>query len=166
MRRLLLALPLVLLLAAPAAFAGGWATVGMSSTPAGVEPGKPWNVELTILQHGRTPLVGVHPSLTISRGDARETFAASETSRPGVYRAAVTFPTAGTWSYEVDDGFISGRPHTFAPVRIGAPATPVTPAGEGGPSLAWLLGGLGLLAAAAGLLVLSRRPRRHHPQAA
>ncbi len=170
MRRLLLAVPLVLLIAAPAAFAGGWATVGMSSTPAGTEPGKPWNVEMTVLQHGRTPLEGLSPSVTIINGDARETFAAKETSKPGVYRVAVTFPTAGKWSYEVDDGFISGQPHTFAPVQIGAPASApaaaTTTADDGGPSLVWLIGGLALLAAAAGLLVFSRRGRQHHPQAA
>ena len=57
MRRLLFALPIIALLAlAPSAFAGGWATVGLSSTPTGSEPGKPWNVEMTVLQHGRTPL--------------------------------------------------------------------------------------------------------------
>ena len=40
MRRLLFALPIIALLAlAPSAFAGGWATVGLSSTPAGTEPG-------------------------------------------------------------------------------------------------------------------------------
>ena len=32
-----------------AAAAGGWATVSLSSTPDGLRPGDPWNVELTIL---------------------------------------------------------------------------------------------------------------------
>ena len=44
------------------AFGGGWATVGMSSTPAGAKPGEPWVVDMTILQHGRTPLEGVRES--------------------------------------------------------------------------------------------------------
>ena len=39
MRRLLLASSIIaLLVLAPAAFAGGWATVGLSSTPAGTSP--------------------------------------------------------------------------------------------------------------------------------
>jgi len=159
MRRLLLAIPLVLVLAAPA-YAGGWATVGMSSTPAGLGPGEPWNVELTILQHGRTPLDGLQPAITIINGDARETFPAEPAGKPGVYRATVTFPAAGRWSYQVDDGFISERPHTFAPVQISASAA----AGDGGPSPGLLAGGLALLAAAAALLLVPRL--RHHPQAA
>ena len=68
MRRVLIALPLALvLLIAPAAYAGGWATVGLSSTPAGTEPGTPWPVEITVLQHGVTPLEGVEPAVIITQ---------------------------------------------------------------------------------------------------
>jgi hypothetical protein len=165
---LLIAVPLLLLALTATAFAGGWATVGLSSTPEGAKPGEPWVVDMTILQHGRTPLEGVSPSLTIINGDARRTFPAEATDEPGVYRVSVTFPSRGLWRYEVDDGFISGRPHTFKAVQIGAPETPAT-SGEGGSASPWLIGGLALLAAAAGVLVFARRPRRrggHHPQAA
>jgi hypothetical protein len=170
MRRLLIAVPLVFLALTATAFGGGWATVGMSSTPDGVQPGKPWVVDMTILQHGRTPLQDLDPTLTISNGDARQTFNAKETAEPGVYRVSVTFPSAGLWSYEVNDGFISGQAHTFKAIQIGAPGTPPPAAAgaadNGGPSLLWLIPGLTLLAAAAALL-LARRPRRpHHPQAA
>ena len=55
------------LLALPAAAtAGGWATVSLSSTPDDLGPGAPWSVEMTILQHGRTPLDGVEPSITLT----------------------------------------------------------------------------------------------------
>ena len=84
MRRLLLALPIIALLAlAPSAFAGGWATVGLSSTPAGTDPGKPWNVEMTILQHGRTPLDDLSPTITIRNGDATKTFNADADRQAG-----------------------------------------------------------------------------------
>jgi len=167
-RRVLIALPLAFgLLIAPAAHAGGWATVGLSSTPAGTEAGTPWRVEITVLQHGVTPLEGVKPSVIITSGDARETFAAKPTGKPGVYRAEVVFPTSGRWSYAVDDGFISGQPHTFPAVQIGAetsaPAAE-TGGGGGGPSAGWLVPGVALLLAAAALLVRDRR-RQHHPQA-
>ena len=177
MRRLLIAVPLLFLALAATAFGGGWATVGMSSTPEGTKPGDPWVVDMTILQHGRTPLQDLNPTLTIVNGDARQTFNAKETAEPGVYRVSVTFPSSGLWSYEVNDGFISGQAHTFKAIQIGAPGTPpvaantnTTPttaaADDGGPSLLWLIPGLALLAAAAALL-LARRPRRpHHPQAA
>jgi YtkA-like len=169
-RRLLIAVPLLFLALTATAFAGGWATVGLSSTPEGVGPGEPWAVNLTVLQHGRTPLEGLSPSLTIVNGDARKTFAAKETKEPGVYRVSVTFPTAGRWSYEVDDGFLSGRPHTYKAVQIGPPPATDTrsttaASDDGGPSLLWLIPGLALLAAAAALLFV-RRPRHNPPQAA
>ena len=100
-----------LLLLPAGAYAGGWATVGLSSTPDGVRAGTPWNVELEILQHGRTPLDDVKPSVTIAAGDVTRTFAAKPAGRPGVYRAAVTFPHAGTWRYVIDDGFTARHPY-------------------------------------------------------
>jgi hypothetical protein len=164
-RRVLIALPLALvLLIAPAAYAGGWATVGLSSTPAGTEPGTPWPVEITVLQHGVTPLEGVEPAVIITSGDARETFAATPTGKPGVYRAKVVFPTSGRWSYAVDDGFISERPHTFPAVQIGAEtsAPAAETGGDGdGPSAGWLVPGVALLLAAAALLARDRRRHRH-----
>ena len=112
----------------------------------------------------RTALLGDDPQRR-----RRETFAAKPTGKPGVYRAAVVFPTAGKWSYEVDDGFISGQPHTFPPVQIGAPAPAPRRGGHDRRRrrpVARLapIGGLALLAAAAGLLVFSRRGR-HAPSA-
>ena len=98
--------------------------MGLSSTPAGTQPGDPWNVNITVLQHGRTPLEGVQPTLTIRNGDATKTFAANaDRASRACTRATVTFPTAGKWTYEVNDGFISEQPHTFPAVEIGAPAS-------------------------------------------
>jgi hypothetical protein len=167
MRRLLLAVGL-LLVAAPAAHAGGWATVTLSSTPAGTAPGTPWVVDITVLQHGRTPLQDVKPAVTISSGDAAKTFAANPTGMPGVYRASVVFPTAGLWRYQVDDGFISQVPHTYPAVQIGtAPAVPAAATSDdGGPNLIWLVPGIALLLAAAGLAARTRGRHDHQPQAA
>lgn len=157
------------LIAAPSALAGGWATVGLSSTPAGVQPGDPWAVNITVLQHGRTPLQDVQPTLTIRNGDSSKTFDATPTDKPGVYAASVTFPSAGQWTYEVNDGFITQQPHTFPAVQIGepvsAPAAATTTADDGGVNLTWLLlGGIAFVLAA--LILLVRRHQRHEPQAA
>ena len=162
MRRLLMALPMIAVLAfAPAAFGGGWATVGLDSTPAGVGPGATWNVNITVLQHGQTPLADVTPTVTIRSGENTKTFTATPTKQPGVYRAAVTFPSAGTWTYVVNDGFIANQAHSFPPVEIGAATA------DGGSSLRWLaLPGIALLLAAAALLLMPRARRRHQPQAA
>ena len=117
MKRLLLpALLLATLAVAGAARAGGWATVQLSSTPTGAKAGQPWVVTVTVLQHGRTPLHGVKPTVTISNGTKSVVFKAVPAGKPGVYRARVVFSKPGTWTYLIWDGFT--QTHTYAPVRI------------------------------------------------
>jgi hypothetical protein len=158
------------LLVLPAgALAGGWATVGLSSTPDGMTAGAQWNVDLEILQHGRTPLDNVKPSVTISAGDVHRTFAARHTGRPGVYRATVTFPHAGSWHYVIDDGFTARHP--YPAVVIGGAASAAPSSGrDDGRGLAWDRLGLaalaGLAAAGGALLAPRARRRRADPGAA
>jgi len=160
---------LVLGLVVPAvAGAGGWATAGLSSTPEGVAPGQPWKVDITVLQHGRTPLEGLQPVVRIRSGDTVREFAAAPTGKTGVYRAEVTFPSAGRWDYEVLDGFINEVPHTFPAVQIGdgttvaaAPAGQSAPAADdGGIAAGWLVAAGAALLLAAGVLLAERRRRR------
>jgi hypothetical protein len=145
-----------------AAQAGGWATVGLSSLPDGLEAGDPWVVDLRVLQHGRTPMNDVRPRVLLAGPDgARRTFAARPTGEPGLYRARVVFATAGRWRFAVDDGFT--QTHTYAPVRIGGEPAAASGANNGVhwlPALAVLLGA-GLLFALVGLLsrVSRRAPR-------
>ena len=180
MRRplLLFSLATTLMLLAPAvAAAGGFATAGLSSTPAGTAPGKPWTVDITVLQHGRTPLDGLTPRVQISSaaGDEFREFRAAPTGESGVYRAVVVFPRAGEWDYRVLDGFNDQMPHTFPTVRIGdGAAAPAAPSPEPAPVSApvsdddgiaagWLWGaGLTLLLA---LVVLLADRERRHPAA-
>lgn len=160
MKRFLLVLTLALA-AAPLAGAGGWATVSLSSTPPpGLAPKEEWPVDLTVLQHGRTPLAGVTPVVTVRDGDGKSVgrFPARPTGRTGVYRAVVSFPGSGTYSYEVFDGFEQygqARTHTFAPVEIGA-------AGSSFPTEAVAIGLLAALGGAAAFLA-RRRSRRPEP---
>jgi hypothetical protein len=138
MRRALILTAAVALVSASTALAGGWATVKLSSSPKNVSAGEPWIVDVTVLQHGLAtqPLAGLKPTVTIRRVlNARttssslkepqaRTFRAKPTSRVGVYRARVVFPSAGTWRYEVYDAFTQyggARTHRFKPVTI-APA--------------------------------------------
>ena len=112
--------PLILALLLPAtAHAGGWAVVTMSSTPGNVRPGEPWNVDVTVLQHGDKPLVGVQPAVVVKGPAGERRFDARATGKPGVYAAEVVFPKAGTYSYRVDDGFTNALPHDFGSVKIG-----------------------------------------------
>jgi hypothetical protein len=133
MRRALLLVVAVTLLAPAAAWAGGFATAGLSSTPAGVDSGEKWDVDITILQHGRTPLSDLTPAVVIEiPGGGEKRFTGEPTDKPGVYRASVVFPEAGTYSYRVDDGFTNAVPHTFPPVRIGEGPAPVPAASASG----------------------------------
>ena len=180
MRRSLLVFPfaLALVLLGPAvgtAGAGGFATAGLSSTPDGIAPGKPWKVDITVLQHGRTPLEGVTPRVRISSGSTTREFAAKPTGKPGVYRAEVVFPKAGNWEYVVLDGFNDQLPHTFPAVRIGdgatspaapspAPAPASAPApDDGGIAAGWLWGAGAALLLALAVLAADRLRRRTAP---
>lgn len=154
MRRLLFPLILVALVVPSGALAGGWATAGLAP-PDDVGAGDTWNAQITVLQHGQTPLEGVEPSVTIKSGSTSKTFPAMPTDKPGVYEAKVVFPTTGKWSYVVDDGF--GQTHTFAPVSIGS--------GGGGGLPFFAIIGIGALALAAIALMylLARRVRVRAP---
>jgi MYXO-CTERM domain-containing protein len=140
------------LLAVPVAGAGGFATVGLSSLPP--EDGSAWDVELTILQHGRTPLDGLSPAITIQKDDgAPQTFAATPAGKPGVYEATIEFPSDGTWTYTISDGF--SQTHTFKPVTI-------VGAGGSDGSFPWVSTTIAVaagLALAALLAILARRRR-------
>jgi hypothetical protein len=150
MRRLLIGLTLVALAVAPGAVAGGWATVGLGPPDDGIGPGDTWDAKMTVLQHGNpeTPLMGISPTLTIRSGSTSKTFRAVPTDEPGVYVARVVFPRAGTWSYEVHDGFTQyggAQTHRFPAITIGT-------AGESGgfPTMTVT----GVLVAAAGIVAL------------
>jgi len=142
MRRLLIvAIAAGALVQAGTASAGCWATVGLAPPPDGIGPGDTWTARMTVLQHGQTPLPDAktaRPTLTI-RNDAtggQRTFVARPTKDPTVFTASVVFPAAGSWRYEVFDGFTTwqGEPapcaqtHTFSAVAIGG-----APAGGGEP---------------------------------
>jgi YtkA-like len=169
-------------LAVPAAAsAGGWATVGFDPPPEDLAPGQAWQVDLEVLQHGRTPLEGVQPRVIVEpkEGGKPVSFLAKATDEPGVYRAAVVFPSAGTWMMSVDDDFAAT--HRFPAVEIGgagkksatepvaavntAAATPPS-AGDDGPNLLLAFGAAAVAALAAGFGAAYLQRRRGGPSAA
>jgi hypothetical protein len=163
MRRLILcSLLAAAALPASVASAGGWATAGVGPPPDGMSGGDTWNAQITILQHGQTPLVGVKPTLTIRNAAGKAlTFPARPAGKPGLYVAKVKFPSAGNWRYEVYDGFTQyggANTHTFGAIAVGgggdSSSFPLLPS-VGGAAL--------VLVAAAGLLFLIRRQRRTAP---
>jgi YtkA-like len=129
MRYLLALSVLAVALAAPAAApAGGWATVELAAIPAGIDAGDTWTARFTVLRHGVTPTDGAEPSVTVVHPLSSETstFPADPAGEPGVYEAAVVFPEAGTWTFEIDNGLAAtgygeSQTTTFDPVAVGAP---------------------------------------------
>src|SRR5687768_3346635 len=108
MKRLLLLAALVAGALAPAAGAGSWATVQLSAVPKdGTKAGTTLPIDITVLQHGQTPLEGVTPVFRIRDGKANvlAEYNGTPTGTPGVYHVDVTFPEAGLFNYEVYDGF-------------------------------------------------------------
>jgi hypothetical protein len=167
MRTLLLTLTAVAaLVVAGAASAGGWATAGVSQPPEDPTAGSTWDARITVLQHGETPLMGVQPTISlIGSGGKKTTFPATATDETGVYAAKVKFPSSGSFTYEVYDGFTQyggEQTHTFGAIEVGT--------GSGGsgfelPSLpvsAAIL--LGLVAAIAFALGMRRARPRPAPQ--
>jgi hypothetical protein len=122
MRRLLIGFALAALALPAGALGGGWATAGLAPPDDGVGPGDTWNAQITILQHGMTPLNGVSPTVTIRNGSTAKTFKATPAGEPGKYVAKVVFPSGGSWTYEVYDGFTQyggAKTHSFPAVTIG-----------------------------------------------
>jgi hypothetical protein len=154
------------LIAAGGASAGGWATVGMDPPfpPDGGGPGEPWDTNITILQHGVTPLTGLHPTVTITLEETgqTETFTAKETEEPGVYAARVVFPEAGQWTIVADSTFGESK-LTYGPVLI----EPGPAGGAGGSDdslpLVPLLAVMAALIAGGAAFFGARRQRRLHP---
>jgi hypothetical protein len=163
--KVLIAIAFALALPATAA-AGGWATVQLGSMPTGTAPGEPWKTDLTILQHGRTPLDNVQPGVIVRGPGGEKRFDAKPNGKPGGYSVSVVFPKAGRYEFLVDDGFgnMGAVGHTYNPVDIGGapaaavpPATPrPQPAADGNSYLWVILFGAFAIAAS---VALSRRGR-------
>jgi hypothetical protein len=157
MKRRLLVLTLLAVALPGAAAAGGWATVQLSSLPAGTKAGDTWKAELLVLQHGRTPLENVSPVVRIRNGEVSRDFTATAIGEPGRYAANVTFPAAGTWQWEIWDGF--SQTHTYAPVSV----APGGSLGDG--SFPTLPLGIAVVAVAGAFaLVVVTRRRRSAPR--
>jgi hypothetical protein len=159
MLRLTLAVAIAALVTAASASAGGWATAGLSPpAPDSTASGDTRHTTITVLQHGRTPLEGVTPTLTIQNGGEKRTFTAKATDEPGKYAVAVTFPSGGPWTISVYDGFTQyGNPQT---TTFGTVEVTGGPAATGGDfPLGWTLAGLGAALAAGLALLFLRRSR-------
>jgi len=96
-----LALLLSLVFAIPV-FAGGWAVVTLDELPTGVVAGEPLTISFTVLQHGRTPMADLHPTITANLyKDEQFVVNAEPDGKPGHYTATLIFPKEGEWRWSI-----------------------------------------------------------------
>jgi hypothetical protein len=176
MRRALVATAF-LALAFAATAAAKEMSVALASSPPALGPGDTWNA--TLLVHGEPDILAeATPSVTIYGPDGTiQTFAAKRLKKPAAdgqlqYRAAVVFPTEGSWRYTLVDG-VSDREYEGGTIQIGQPAgaptsapakpTPVAAPADDGGIPAWpVASGVAafvLLALAAAFALRRRSPR-------
>jgi len=94
------ALLLSLVIAIPA-FAGGWAVITLDELPGDVVAGEPLTVGFTVLQHGRTPMSDLAPSIIANSKEEKFVVLAEPEGKPGHYTAVLTFPKEGDWSWSI-----------------------------------------------------------------
>lgn len=143
---------------ATVALAGGWSVVVLDHASASLASGElpagaPFTIGFTVLQHGKHPVDGLTPRITLTQQAGGETVTVlAEAARgPGRYQAAILLPAAGAWTWQID---AFGPPATLAPLRVVAPAP--APAAQAPSALPWPAL-LAVLALIAGLLTVSAR---------
>jgi hypothetical protein len=113
----------LLILAAPAAIAGGWAITSMDELPGEFRAGETYQLGYTILQHGKTPVEGAETEITARNSATGETlrFVGHADGKPGHYVAEVTFPEGGSWTWSVTQGDFAV--HELGDLSVGAAQT-------------------------------------------
>jgi len=83
-------------------FAGGWAVITLDEIPTDIVAGEPVTIGFTVMQHGKTPMNDLTPTITANfHKDQEFTFTAVHDGKPGHYTATLTFPTEGKWDWSV-----------------------------------------------------------------
>jgi cytochrome c2 len=83
-------------------FAGGWAVITLDTLPSGVAAGVPVTIGFTVLQHGKTPLADLYPTVTAQLSDSKSFVVKAEAQgKPGHYTATLIFPEEGNWSWSI-----------------------------------------------------------------
>lgn len=144
-------------------FAGGWAVITLDELPTGVVAGEPQTIGFTVLQHGKTPMTGLYPTITVSLNNEQKFIVNAEPEgEPGHYTATVTFPQEGDWSWSIQ-AFTMDQ---LLPVlNVAAPSTTSEPVAKIQPSAAsispiWIVRGLAAVVALLGLVLAYRRKSR------
>ena len=125
MRKVVAFAALAALVAAPAAIAKE-RNLALTGKPSVTTAGKASQVTVSVTRDkqpdaGRSPIVRLVSSSSVSTSSRVVNIVARATTKMGVYRARVVFPSAGTWRVTVIDA-TTGRAYPFGTTRV-LPAT-------------------------------------------
>jgi mono/diheme cytochrome c family protein len=159
-----LSLLLTLLFVVPV-LAGGWAVITLDELPTGVVAGKPLTIGFIVLQHGRTPMTDIAPTIT-AKSSSGEKFVvnAEPDGKPGHYTATLTFPKDGDWQWSIQ-AFTMDQPMPVLSVSAPAVASGSQPAVKTEPATAsisplLIVRSLALVVGFFGLVIAYRRRGR------
>lgn len=83
-------------------FAGGWAVIVLDELPTDVVAGEPLTIGFTVLQHGRTPMDDLDPTVTAKLSPGEKFVVKAEPGKkPGHYMATLIFPKEGNWNWSI-----------------------------------------------------------------
>ena len=121
MRKVVAFAALAALVAAPAAIAKE-RNLALTGKPSVTTAGKASQVTVTVTRDkqpdaGRSPIVRLVSSSSVSTSSRVVNIVARATTKMGVYRARVVFPSAGTWRVTVIDA-TTGRAYPFGTTRV------------------------------------------------
>jgi len=159
-----LALLLSLVLAIPA-FAGGWAVITLHHLPTDIVVGQNLKISFSVLQHGKTPMTGLEPTITAElSNDEKFVVVAKPEGKPGYYVALITFPKEGNWEWSIQ-AFTMDQPMPMLSVAAAVASSasqPVAKAEPVTPSISplWIVRILALGIGLFGLAVALRRNNR------
>ena len=116
------------------ALAGGWAMASFDDVPTEFQAGSTYDLEYTILQHGRTPVdVGTSQVRIIASDGTVTAIDAVALEETGRYAVSITFPESGSWQWEVTQGDFAAQ--EMGKIEVSAAAT----GAAAGSVLRWLL---------------------------
>jgi len=145
-------------------FAGGWAVITLDELPSNIVAGEPLTIGFTVLQHGKTPMTDLEPTVTAGSSlDEKLVVRAEPEGKPGHYVATLTFPKEGKWEWSIQ-AFTMDQPMPVLTVAAPGAATASQPVNTKPAStiisplliLRTLVLGIGLI----GLVVVFRRRSR------
>lgn len=127
-RALTLSLPFLLLaFTASAPEPGGWAVITLEDLPEHLVAGTPVELTYTVRQHGQTLVGGVEGTIRASAGGQSLEVVAKPGEREGEYRARLTVPESGLWTFTIRSQVIPG----FAKPVQATTLLPIEAVGEG-----------------------------------